>query len=184
MPKPKREPDDSPPRRGDAGKLKTQNSKLKTISPPAELQEATLADLERIHAEPIIVAVSARGKMLKVTGRLLKPDELKQVRLLMDRALPPILPAKSPGNPSDEDRYDLKDERYMNEAETNRRTARALALFAAYPLFQTDEAKALSDRHKLTEYIETRSLDDGMLDTLFNRLVKDEKGLQNYLGFI
>ena len=58
---------------------------------PVEITE--LSQLEKLsHGEPIVVELQIRNQLVRLVGRRLKPAEAKEVKLLIERALPPILP--------------------------------------------------------------------------------------------
>src|SRR5437879_1346485 len=56
-----------------------------------------LAMAEGVCAEPIVVSAVVRGRLMEFEGRRLRPKEVKEVQLLLNQALPPIVPAKSHG---------------------------------------------------------------------------------------
>jgi hypothetical protein len=150
--------------------------------PPLEITE--LSQLEKLsHGEPIIVDLQIRKATVRLIGRRLKPSESKEVKLLLERALPPVLPAEREGG---QPRYDFRDPNYLRSAEEDRRVARALAIYSAFPIFKQalqKEGEAL-DNKRIVEFIEGREMDDDILDLLFNRVTERIVGVAPYVGFI
>lgn len=159
---------------------KAQTSNIEQKGMEAAKVIGDLSELEAIHAEPLTVLYRARGHWIKIEGRLLKPSELAPVRVLMDKAMPPMLPAENPGDPP---RYDFRNENYLNEASACRRKARAIALYAAFPIFRKGKEN-LTNQEEILKHVENLNVDDGMLDVLFDRLTRDDKEVPHYVGFI
>jgi hypothetical protein len=52
-----------------------------------------LSQLEQLsNGAPVVVVVAIRGTPVQFTGRRLKPQESKEVKILLESAMPPILP--------------------------------------------------------------------------------------------
>jgi hypothetical protein len=119
-------------------------------------------------------------------GPTLKPAEARQVQLLIEKALPPIV--REEGK---EPRYDLENKDYLKSKEDYRRQARALALWLGFPCFRFQagiEAKVQTPPPKVPEgpeliaaWIESRQLEDDTLEALFQSLMRSE--VESYLGF-
>jgi len=135
------------------------------------------------HGAPLVVDVPIHGSLVRFTGRRLKPVETKEIKLLLEQVLPPLLPPEKEGGPA---RYDLRDAGYLRRMEENRRQARALALHTAFPIFR--EALAAEpgpvDAARITEFIESRNLDDDILEVLFNRVAERVVDAAALTGFI
>src|ERR1043166_9911352 len=100
--------------------------------PPVEITE--LSQLEKLsHGAPIVCDIVVRGQPARLGGRRLKPAETKEVKLLLERALPPVLPPEKEGEPA---RYDFRDPGLLQTSQGGRRFARALALYSAFPVFR------------------------------------------------
>lgn len=149
--------------------------------PPVEITE--LSQLEKIsHGEPIICDVIVRGQPVRLVGRRLKPLETKEIKLLLDEALPPLLPPEKEGAPA---RYDFRDPGYLKRSEDNRRIARALALYSAFPVFRAalEKEGGPVDCNRIVQFIENRELEDDVLELLFERVIERVVGLAPYVGF-
>jgi hypothetical protein len=143
----------------------------------------SLSQLEQLsNGAPVVVDVTLRGQLVQFTGRRLKPVESKEVKLLLEEALPPILPPEKEGEPV---RYDYRDPGYLRRVEENRRRARALALHAAFPLFREGLAATGEpvDEKRIVEFIESRELDDDVLDVLFKAVVERVVNASALVGF-
>ena len=69
---------------------KTETQHEPRFPPVMELTE--LSQLEKIsHGEPLLVDVVVRGQPVRFVGRRLKVGETKEVKLLLERALPPLM---------------------------------------------------------------------------------------------
>lgn len=150
--------------------------------PPLEITE--LSQLEKLsHGEPIVVDFQIRKESVRLVGRRLKPSETKEVKLLLERALPPVLaPEREGGQP----RYDFRDPDYLRNAEGDRRTARALAIYSAFQVFKQalEKEGGVIDTKRIVEFIEGREMDDDILDLLFGRITERIVGVSAYVGFI
>lgn len=176
-------------------------SKPKEEKPPearrlGEVSE--LSVLERLsHGEPLVVELTMAGapgepaQAVTVRGRRLKPVETKEIKLLLNSVLPPILPPEKDGEPA---RYDFRDRNYLARLEDARREARALALWTAYPMFEEgwragmvakwhqanptappmpgDPIPPEATRKEIVEFIETRDLEDDLLEALFSKVTE------------
>ncbi len=156
-----------------------------TTPPPAQApaEVTSLSQLEQLsNGAPVLVDVNIRGTLVRFTGRRLKPLESKEIKLLLEAALPPLLPPEKEGEPV---RYDYRDPGYLRKVEENRRRARALALHAAFPMFR----EALSadggpvDENRIVAFIEGRDLDDDVLDLLFNAVIERVVEATAHVGF-
>ena len=109
-------------------------------------------------------------------------SSLLQVKLLLEQAMPPLLPPETEGG---EVRYDYRNPGYLTQVETNRRQARALALHASFPIFA--EALAATgepvDAERIATFIESRDLDDDVLEALFRAAVERLVEVQPHVGF-
>ncbi len=156
---------------------------MQPVPPPAAVEITDLSQLEKLsHGEPIIADVIVRGQPVRLVGRRLKPSETKEVRLLLERALPPMLPPEKEG---DSARYDFRNPAYLTESEDNRRQARALAIYSAFPVFRAalEKEGGPVDRGRIIQFIENRELDDDILDILFNLVTERVAGIAPHLGF-
>lgn len=164
---------------------------LKSHVLPAARVVTSLDELEQLTNEPLKVAVLVRGQPFEFMGRRLRPAEAMEVKLLLERALPPQLPPEKPGG---EPRYDFEDRAYLRRLEENRRRARAIGLWQAFPVFKERWAKQspaeapLSNhpdgQEALTQFIEHLALDDEVLETLFRALTQDIAEVQKFVDFI
>jgi len=148
-----------------------------------------LSALEALsHGEPLVCELVVRQQIIQVVGRRLKPSETMEVQLLAERALPPIIPAQfdAAGKETTPERYDLRDAGYLQAKEVNRREARALALYSAFPIFKTalekEAADAPIDRGRIVKFIESRELEDDVLEELFRR-VTERTVFARHVGF-
>jgi hypothetical protein len=152
---------------------------------PKPLLEITeLSQLEKLsHGEPIVVELQIRKTAVRLVGRRLKPSETKEVKLLLERALPPVLPPEREGG---QPRYDFRDPNYLRSAEEDRRVARALAIYSAFPIFRQSLEKegGAVDHKRIVEFVESREMDDDILDLLFGRITERIVGVSAYVGFI
>jgi hypothetical protein len=156
-------------------------SKPKTM-PAAAVEITELSQLERIsHGAPLIVDVPIRGKVVRLTGRRLKPAENVEIKLLLERALPPLLPPEKEG---EQPRYDFRDPGYLKSAEENRRSARALAIYSAFPVFKAalEKEGGPIDSGRIVQFIENRDIEDDALEVLFNAVIERVVGAP-YVGF-
>jgi hypothetical protein len=150
----------------------------------------SLAGIEAWHKEPIGVEVALGDQPFKLTGRRLLPVEERQIKELLERALPPRLA----GEPGAEDRYDLMDEGYRSRKEECRRTARALALWWGFPVFASDfkvqnqvahlGTTKPEDLKQILDFIESRNLPDQVLEVLFGALTLPVTSVVEFTGFI
>jgi hypothetical protein len=148
--------------------------------PPLEITE--LSQLEKLsHGEPIVVDLQIRKTAVRLVGRRLRPSESKEVKLLLERALPPVLPPEREGG---QPRYDFRDPNYLRTAEEDRRVARALAIYSAFPIFKQALENDAADNKLIVEFIESREMDDDILDLLFARITERIVGVSAYVGFI
>jgi hypothetical protein len=124
--------------------------------------------LQRIsHGEPVVAEITIRGKGIRVEGRRLTPAEVREVQLVIERTLPPVL---DQGKDGQEPRYDFRNPEYRKEAETCRRTARAMAIVFAYPMFRKQyeaDGGKMNAPAEMMKWLEGRSLEDDLLDVLF-----------------
>ena len=154
--------------------------------PPMEITD--LSQLEKLsHGAPIICDIVVRGQAVRLVGRRLKPAETKEVKLLLERALPPVLPPEKEGEPA---RYDFRDPGFLKTSEEDRRVARALAIYSAFPVFrQSFEALANGaqggpiDQDRIVQFIESREIEDDVLEVLFGRIIERVVSVPAYVGF-
>jgi hypothetical protein len=162
--------------------MKKQTEPKSSKSKP--LNVASLAELERLsHGTPITATILIRDQPVTLTGRRLKPSETKEIKLLLEKALPPLLPPEKEGG---EGRYDLRDPDYLAAAEGNRRAARALALYSAYPIFREaleKETDGPVDADRIVKFIEGRDLEDDILEILFAKVWERVASPAPYLAF-
>jgi len=147
------------------------------------LAVTSLSQLEQLsNGAPVIVDATLRGQLVRFTGRRLKPVESKEVSLLLEESLPPMLPPEKEGEPV---RYDYRNPQFLRQVEENRRKARALALHASFPLF----AEALKaedgpvDAARIVAMVEGAALDDDVLDLLFKAVIERVVEAAAYVGF-
>src|SRR5258707_9707133 len=166
--------------------FKTKTEKLKQKLPPTEITD--LSQLEKLsHGAPIICDIIVRGQPVRLVGRRLKPVETKEVKLLLERALPPVLPPEKEGESA---RYDFRDPGFLKTSEEERRIARALAVYTAFPIFrQALEALANGpqggpiDQDRIVQFIENREIEDDVLEVLFGRIIERVVSVPAYVGF-
>jgi hypothetical protein len=154
---------------------------------PVEYREiATLADLEKVCSAPVVVecllANTTPPQPIRLTGKRLTPDQEKRVKLILEAAVPPLLPP-DPERPQAERQYDFHAPGYLQAKETNQRLARALTLYWAFPIFVTgweDYKKSLSpvppgapNETQIMEFIESRPLDSTMLDLAYEMVTRN-----------
>lgn len=60
----------------------------------------------------MLVDVKLRGQMVRFTGRRVKPVESKEIKLLLEAALLPLLPPEKEGG---QVRYDPRDPGYLRK---------------------------------------------------------------------
>jgi hypothetical protein len=160
----------------------SKNAERRTaVSPPQEV--TSLSQLEQMsNGAPVIVEVKLREQWVRFTGRRLKPVESKEIKLLLEAALPPLLPPEKEGG---QVRYDYRDPGYLRKVEENRRKARALALHAAYAIFKEGMAASGEpvDENRIAEFIESRNLDDDVLDVLFKAVIERVVDAASLVGF-
>lgn len=150
---------------------------------PTPTDVTSLSQLEQLsNGAPVIVEVKLREQMVRFRGRRLKPIESKEIKLLLEAALPPLLPPEKEGG---QVRYDYRDPGYLRKVEENRRKARALALHAAYPIFKEglDAAGGPVDENRIAEFMESRNLDDDVLDVLFKAVIERVVDAASLVGF-
>ncbi|HVM48393.1 MAG TPA: hypothetical protein VMU04_10215 [Candidatus Acidoferrum sp.] len=156
--------------------------------PPRAMPEpvaiTSLSQLETLsNGAPVIVDVKLAGQFVRFTGRRLKPVEAKEIKLLLDASMPPMLPPEKEGMPM---RYDYRDPGYLRKVEENRRKARALALHTAYPIFR--EAMASEDgpvdENRIVQFVEGRNVDDDVLEVLFKKVIEPVVEVQALASFI
>ena len=160
----------------------SKNAERRTaVSPPQEV--TSLSQLEQMsNGAPVIVEVKLREQWVRFTGRRLKPVESKEIKLLLEAALPPLLPPEKEGG---QVRYEYRDPGYLRKVEENRRKARALALHAAYAIFKEGMAASGEpvDENRIAEFIESRNLDDDVLDVLFKAVIERVVDAASLVGF-
>jgi len=154
---------------------------LETAPEPQSVTD--LAELETLCSEPVTVVVLLKGKPFRFTGRRLIPAEIKHVNLLLEAALPPMAAGKD-----GEAHYDANDPKFLERLEDNRRAARALALWRAFPVFRQEAVKAnhaaVSDELKdVLDFIEHRKLEDDLLQQLFQAVNQRTVDARAYMGF-
>ena len=96
--------------------------------------------------------------------------------------MPPILPPEKEG---EQPRYDFRDPGYLRQSEENRRTARALALYSAFPVFRQalEKEGGPVDQNRIVQFIENRDIEDDALEILFNLVIERIVGTGPYVGF-
>ena len=154
---------------------------LEPAAPPVAI--TSLSQLEQLsHGAPVIVDVPLRGQVVRFTGRRLRPVESKEVKILLESALPPLVPSTKEGEPV---RYDYRDAGYLRRVEENRRRARALALHAAFPVFAEAQPPGIGpvDADRIVERIETCNVDDDVLETLFRKVIERVVDASALVGF-
>lgn len=140
----------------------------------------TLAALEALGAKLPPIHCIIHGQRVELSLRRLTPGEARTVKIWVERALPPLIPAEKEGG---EPRYDFRDQKYMEARELNRTTARAYAIYQSLPTGfwhgeTGDAADRLTDPEKIREFIDRRAIEDSTLEFLFGWL-SDERTLIN-----
>jgi hypothetical protein len=151
--------------------------------PPAKVV-TDLSEIEALTSEPVICDVLIKAKPFQFIGRRLIPNESRQVKVLLERAMPPVIKAGAPG---ELDRYDYSDPDYRDRLEDNKRRARAYALWTAFPHFRDLAAKLKVEPQgleEITTFIEGRPIDDDVLETLFRQVISDIGEPEKYINFI
>lgn len=148
-----------------------------------------LAALELLNAEAVVCDVLVKGNPYRFTGRRLVPAESKEVKLLLNRALPPLVAGEGEGA---EPVYDFGNEEYQNKKEDNRRRARALVLWRCFPVFRERAEKAVLSSglkppvttEEVCEFVEHLNLDDDILEALWRSATSDIADTQKFVNFI
>lgn len=117
------------------------------------------------------------GKDVGVTlsGTRLLPNQVMEMNILLEGALPPELPPEKPGGPP---RYDFRNPDYLRQKTVNQRIARAYALIAAFPIFATafkatpEGAKPKPTHEAMFNFVENLPLEDDLLESAYQQLVK------------
>jgi hypothetical protein len=93
-----------------------------------------------------------------------------------------LLPPEKEGEPP---RYDFRDPKYLQVSEENRRMARALAIYSAFPVFREalEKEGGPIDRDRIVAFIEGRDLEDDVLEVLFDLVTERIVGVGPHLGF-
>lgn len=114
---------------------------------PMEVVEVSSVDiLEAACREAIVCEFKYKGKLWRMTGRSLTPAEKDQVDLILERAMPDLLPpAPGEGQP----KYNLRDPNFLAEKQKYKAQARALALFLSYPVISQNERVKVATKPKL-----------------------------------
>ncbi len=140
----------------------------------------SLAEFEAVCSQPIIVECVMHGKTaIRLEGKPLRPDQVKRLNLILNQAMPPELPP-DPAVPDGEPRFDFRDLDYQTRKETNRRKARALALWWSFPLFSQAKAQVADTaptEDEIMDFVESRQLDDTTLDLAFAMVTRDVVGI-------
>lgn len=138
-----------------------------------------LSEIEEICNAPLEVAVVVRGKPVVFIGRRLTPNESREVQLILESALPPMI-----REGDKEPVYNFEDPGYKKKKDEAWVQGRALAIWTAFPVFKekaTQEQAKLPNAVEIAKWIGNRKLDDDVLETLFAALTQREVGV--YLGF-
>ncbi len=124
-----------------------------------------LAQLEKVSDAPVVVDLIVGGTPIRFEGRRLRPCEERRVKSLLEAAFPPELPVDPA---TGEARYDIRDPAYLEAKETNRRKARALTLYFAYPIFRdalaATKGGGVPTDDEVMRFVESRPLDVSLLD--------------------
>jgi hypothetical protein len=156
---------------------------------PTVLVVDDLSALEKLCLEPLACECEYRGRKLRFEGRRLTPAESSQIKLLLEGALPPPLQA---GREGGEPQYDLQDAEYRGRLENSRRKARAVGLWLGFPQFKrlaekecgaAGAGKMPENGDEILRFVETRQLDDDILDVLFQALTIQLVEQQALVGF-
>lgn len=134
---------------------------------PEYRQLKSIEDLEKACSRPVVVECVIQGDRIRFEGRRLTPDERRRLQVLLELALPPELPPEREGG---EPRYDFRDPKYLEARALNRRRARALALYWAFPIFQTETPL---NEDQIVERIENSHVDDSVLELAFTLLTQE-----------
>lgn len=147
--------------------------------PPPEAKAVT--DLGMLEAlSSIRVEVVVAGQAFVFEGRRLKPAQSKEVQLLLQSALPPVIGTDEDKEP----RYDFSNLEYRRAQEENKRKARALALWEGFPVFRARAVAAQPPKtaDEIQAFIEGMDVDDDVLETLFRALTA-RTVTAGYVGF-
>lgn len=168
---------------------KKKQIEAEAVKKEPELIRVTVTDLsaaEAIFSEPVKVVSIVRGRALEFSGRRLTPGESRQVQLLLERALPPVI-----SEAGKEPVYNLADAEYKKAHEGFRRQGRAQALWLAYPIFREAlerenaklevKVKPPGNPEEVEAWFDARPFDDDCLNDLFAALTDRE--VQSYVGF-
>lgn len=148
------------------------DKKAKSQSPPAVAADpvayrpVTADELRGMCGAPLTCEFVLNGQRVSFTGTPLRPWQRERITLLLEAALPKELPAEEPGG---EPRYDFRDPEYRAAKEKHRRTARALALWWAFPLifFAGANLPPAPSDDQVREHLERAEWDEGLLDMAF-----------------
>lgn len=139
-----------------------------------EFQRLTdLSQLEKVSDAPVVVELIVGNTPIRFEGRRLKPEEERRVKALLDAAFPPELPTDPA---TGEARYDFRNLDYLAAKETNRRKARALTLYLAFPIFRDALPKTTGQpptEDEILKFVESRSLDVSLLDYAQEQVSKE-----------
>ena len=154
------------------------------LPPPAPPYRTltTLAELVAICADPVVVEGLVGAHRIRFEGRRLTPDEHRRVRQLLEQTLPPELPPETPGG---EVRYNLRAPEFLARREENRRKARALALYWAFPLFGREEVRATPrPESEVVAVVEQAAVEDSLLDLAWDLVMREQVGVDpDRVGF-
>ena len=149
---------------------------------PATVEVTSLDQIQAHHREPIGITVNVCGTPYKFKGRRLLPYEDRQIADLLHRALPKRIAGEAGG----EDRYDFEDPDYQRIKKDFERKARALALWLGFPVFAAEAAakgKNPKDQGEICDFIESREMDEEVLEALYGALVLNTVSVQEFTGF-
>lgn len=155
------------------------NSRSKQPSPVAADIEPrvinSFADVQSLRGgKALVVSIMVRGEATEWRGRNLSPDETKEIKLLMQQALPPVIP-ESQGVA---EHYDIRDPKYLKEQEVNKFRAMALALYWAFPCFSAHAENtppplpANPSTDELARHFGRMDVDTPVLEHLFYEVTK------------
>lgn len=145
--------------------------------------------------------------VLRITGRMLRPEEVQPVRELMEEQLPPEKPREvdDEGRPKGPVLYDTRDPKWLKEREDRRRLGRALALWCGFGFFKEAFEKRKQpvegppspqpsppgrggsavavDRQEILRFMESLAIDEDCLDLMYGQLMAQKVGLLQALNF-
>jgi hypothetical protein len=130
--------------------------------PPPPKKIVKLSDLQSMVDETFDVEVDLPLQgTVAITGRRLSPAELEVVQSIANSVLPPQVK----GTPAEKPVFNDNDPDYLRNKKRVLITARAVALYTAYPMFREEKPK-LEKHSDIYEFVQSK-LTEPILETLF-----------------